>query len=61
MGCKTAFVKQAPPLIECDKAPVPKVEKLTVYNAPELIVMLYGYVQAEHGCMDTHRANKDIR
>lgn len=61
MGCKPAFVKQAPPLIECDKASVPKVEKLTVYNAPELIVMLYGHIEVVGNCLDEHRKLGDIR
>lgn len=61
MGCKPSFVKPPPPLIECDKAPVPMVERLTKLNAPELIVSLYGHIEANGNCMDKHRKNGDIR
>ncbi len=61
MGCSKLFVKQAPPLIECDKAETPKRDPVTYRNAPELLVELYGYVQAEHACLDEHRKRKDIR
>jgi hypothetical protein len=54
-------VKPPPPLIECDLALVPKVAVLTYGNAPELIVELYGYIEAEHKCLDTHRKDGDIR
>jgi hypothetical protein len=54
-------VKPPPPLIECDKAAAPVVDKLTFENAPELIVGLYGYIQAEHDCLDTHRDRGEIR
>jgi len=48
-------------VIECDKEETPKVDKLTYANAPELIVRLYGYIQGEHDCLDTHREKGDIR
>jgi len=60
-GCKPSYVKPPPPLIECDKAPVPMVERLTKLNAPELIVSLYGYIEGEHDCLDVHREEGDIR
>jgi len=61
MGCKPSYVKPPPPVIECDKEETPKVDKLTYANAPELIVRLYGYIQGEHDCLDTHREKGDIR
>jgi hypothetical protein len=61
MGCKPSYVKPPPPLIECDLALVPKVAVLTYGNAPELIVELYGYIEAEHDCLDKHRKDGDIR
>lgn len=60
-GCNLSFVKPRPVLIECDKAETPKREKLTYANAPELIVELYGYVEAEHKCLDKHRERGEIR
>lgn len=60
-GCSAKFVKQPPPLIECDKQPVPKEEVVTTTNAPGLLGKLYGYIEKEHTCLDVHRDNKDIR
>lgn len=54
-------MKPPPPLIECDKAEVPKENALTKLNAPELIIRLYGYIQGEHDCLDEHREDGDIR
>ena len=48
-------------LIKCDEAATPKRDPLTYRNAPELIVELYGYVEAEHQCLDAHRKRGDIR
>ena len=61
IACKPSFVKPPAPLIECDNQPIVKVESLTYANAPELIVGLYGYVEAEHKCLDAHRKRGDIR
>lgn len=60
-ACNLKFIKQKPVLIVCDKAEVPKAGTVTTKNAPELIIRLYGHIETNHKCMDTHREKGEIR
>lgn len=60
-ACNRLFVRQQPPLIECDKKEVPKTDQVTTKNAPSFIIRLLGYIETDHRCMDEHRKRKDIR
>lgn len=60
-NCSKPYVRLRPPLITCDREKVPDSGTVTTKNAPELIVRLYGHIETNHKCMDSHREKGDIR